>query len=87
MISLNQTDILKKVTLETDRMIRDENQLKIWKNNYIRSQPIDVAHHFRLYEALYNEACALGLFPLKNPLEDLPVKTRLAKILNVSTTP
>lgn len=67
-------------------MIRDSKQLKEWENEYRRRERADWSRHLCLYEALYAEARTLGLFPLKDPLEGLEVKIRLAKVLNVSRT-
>ena len=33
-------------------------------------------------EALYQEAVALGVFPLKDPLDGLEVDIRIAKVVN-----
>jgi hypothetical protein len=43
----------------------------------------DHAANLRIVEALYEEACALGVFPLANPLDGIEVDLRLAKALNV----
>ena len=66
-------------------MIRDTVRLTQWERAYRRGEPADFFHNLRLYEALFEEARALGIFPLKDPLEGLEVKFRLAKALNVST--
>lgn len=65
-------------------MIRDAKRLKEWEDDYRRSERADFFQNLRLYEALYREARALGIFPLKDPLEGLQGKIRLAKALNVS---
>ncbi len=67
-------------------MIRDIAMLNRWENDYRRREPVNFLENLRLYEALYAEACALGLFPLKDPLEGLPLKIQMARALNVSTT-
>jgi hypothetical protein len=36
----------------------------------------------RIFEALYEEAKQLGVFPLKDPLEGIEVDIRLARALN-----
>jgi glycine/D-amino acid oxidase-like deaminating enzyme len=42
-------------------------------------------HNLRLVDALYQEARALGAFPLNNPLDGIEVDIRLARALNVRT--
>lgn len=66
-------------------MIRDAERFAQWERAYLRSEPVDFFKNLRLVDALYAEARALGIFPLKNPLDGLEVKIRLAKVLNVST--
>ena len=68
-------------------MIRDAEQLREWENEFIASRPADLIANLRLYEAMYEEARRLGAFPLKDPLEGIEHKIRLAEMLNVSTTP
>jgi hypothetical protein len=67
-------------------MIRDCRRLKEWEIEYQRQERPDFFRNLQLYEALYSEARSLGLFPLRDPLEGLQVKIRMAKVLNVSTT-
>ena len=45
----------------------------------------DFARNLKIVEALYREACLLGAFPLKDPLEGIEVDVRLARVLNVRT--
>jgi hypothetical protein len=44
----------------------------------------DYLRSLQTFEALYEEATYLGVFPLKNPLEGLEVDIRIAKVINVS---
>lgn len=67
-------------------MIRDKAAWEAWERNYRRSKSADFFHNMRVFEGLYEEACALGLFPLKEPLDGLETKIRLAKTVNVPTT-
>jgi hypothetical protein len=65
-------------------MIRDHDMLEQWEKKHSREQSPDYFHNLRLFEALYEEARALGAFPLENPLEGLESKVCLARRLNVS---
>jgi hypothetical protein len=40
----------------------------------------------RLLEAMFEEAVELSGFPARAPLEDIEMKIRLARVLNVSRT-
>ena len=48
----------------------------------LRKEKTDVKRNFRIVEALYKEAVALGAIPLKNPLDGLDVDLRIAKVIN-----
>ena len=47
-----------------------------------RKERPDISKRFRIVEALYKEAVALGAIPLKNPLEGLAVDIRIARVIN-----
>jgi hypothetical protein len=47
-----------------------------------RKERLDISKRFRIVEALYEEAVALGTLPLKDPLEGLEVDIRIAKVIN-----
>lgn len=68
-------------------MIDRPDLIEAFERNQIRATPPDYFRNLSLYEALYEEAKALGYFPLKDPLEGIEVDIRLAKVLNVSTPP
>jgi len=48
----------------------------------LRREKRDVKRNFKIVEALYKEAVALGVIPLKNPLDGLDVDIRIAKVIN-----
>ncbi len=66
-------------------MIRDKAFWGAWEDNYIASQPPDFLRNLQLLDGMYELACALGAFPLADPLEGLETDLRVAKALNVST--
>jgi hypothetical protein len=43
---------------------------------------VDISENFRIVEALYREAVALGVFPPKDPLEGIEVDIRVARAVN-----
>jgi hypothetical protein len=48
----------------------------------LRREKVDVKRNFKIVEALYREAVALGVIPLKDPLDGLDVDLRIAKVIN-----
>jgi len=48
----------------------------------LRREKRDVKRNFKIVEALYKEAVALGVIPFKNPLDGLDVDIRIAKVIN-----
>jgi hypothetical protein len=49
---------------------------------FSRNEKLDIKKKFKIVEALYKEAVALGVFPLKDSLEGLEVDIRIAKGIN-----
>ena len=47
-----------------------------------KKERLNIRSNFRIVEALYEEAVALGVIPLKNPLEGLEVHIRIARVIN-----
>jgi hypothetical protein len=50
--------------------------------NWLKKEKPNPMRNFRLGDALYQEAVALGVFPMKNPLEGLEIDIRIAKVVN-----
>jgi hypothetical protein len=48
----------------------------------LRKEKIDIKRNFKIVEALYQEAVALGVIPPKDPLEGLDVDLRIAEVVN-----
>jgi hypothetical protein len=67
--------------------MRDPSLMESFDRNLIRDQPVDYRQNVLVYEALYREARALGIFPLKDPLDGIDVDLHLARVLNVRTNP
>lgn len=60
-------------------MIRNTEKWTQWEREYERNRPLDVERNFRVFQALYDHARALGVVPHADPLEGLGFKIRLAK--------
>ncbi len=67
-------------------MLKDILAWKAWEAQYHRSNRVDYARNLEIFEALYDEAVALGILPRRDPLEGLEQKIRLAEALHVSAT-
>jgi len=66
-------------------MVKDRVFWEAWEAQYIASEPPDFQRNLRLMNAMYEHARSLGVFPLKNPLEGLEDKIRMARMMNVRT--
>ena len=49
---------------------------------FLRNEKLDIKKKFKIVEALYKEAVALGALPLEDPLEGLEVDIRIARGIN-----
>ena len=67
-------------------MIKNTKMLEEFEKQYLKNEVPDFFRNLIIYESLYKEAYALGIFPLKDPLEGLDIKIHTAKVLNVSGT-
>lgn len=68
-------------------MIKDPKLWRKWERELIANTPVDVERNFAIFEALCEHARELGVFRRADPLEGIEVKIRLAKALNVQTSP
>jgi hypothetical protein len=68
-------------------MIRDIEKWRAWEDAYRASRLPDPPRAFKLAEAMYNEARALGVWNEPFTLERIAHKIRLARILNVRRAP
>ncbi len=64
-------------------MIKNPKLLDELERQETRSEHLSYQDALRLFEAMWQEAMALGALPLKDPLEDIEVDIRLARILNL----
>jgi hypothetical protein len=63
-------------------MIKDASILDRFEKELLRLRKFDPAKNFRIIEALYDEAVALGAIPLKDPLNGIEVDIKIAKVVN-----
>jgi hypothetical protein len=67
-------------------MIKRGPLLEAFDKAQMRNSQADYFKHLRIFQALYEEAKQLGVFPLKDPLEGIDVDIHIATVLNVRTT-
>lgn len=63
-------------------MIANPRELQKFEKELGRKTKANIAQNFRIAEALFREAVALGVFPLKNPLEGLEIDIKIARVVN-----
>ena len=63
-------------------MIRDCEKLRNFEKDRIANRLPDPGENFRIAEALYKEAVALGVFPMEKPLDGIDVDIRIARAVN-----
>ena len=69
-------------------MIKDLKEWYAFERSLLRSEGVDWQQNFRIVEALYVQASALGAFPLQDPLDGLDVDIKIARVMkSVSDTP
>ena len=63
-------------------MIKNPKKLEEFEQNLIIKDKTSINEKFRLMDALFEEARALRIFPLKDPLEGLDTDIKVAKVIN-----
>ena len=63
-------------------MIKNYKKYKKFEDQFISNEKIDIEKNFLIVEEMYKEAVALDVFPLKDPLDDIEIDIRTAKVIN-----
>jgi len=63
-------------------MIKNADQFRSFEWELVKAGKADFQTNLRLFEAMFAEATALGIFPLKDPLAGIEVDIRIAKAVN-----
>lgn len=63
-------------------MIRNSKILHEFEKELIKKDKADVMKNFHIVDSMYDEAVALGVIPMKNPLDGLEVDLKIAKVVN-----
>ena len=63
-------------------MVKDTQKLDLFEKEFLKSEKTNLKKNFKIIEALYDEAVALGALPFENPLEGIEVDIRIARVIN-----
>jgi hypothetical protein len=63
-------------------MIKEPGLLEEFNRDEIKREKPDYLSALRLFEGMWREGMALGVLPLKDPLEGIDVDIRIARMLN-----
>ena len=63
-------------------MIKDARLLSEFNKKEMMMEKLDYATSLQIFEGMWQEGVLLGVLPLKDPLEDIEVDIRIARILN-----
>jgi hypothetical protein len=67
---------------ETGEMITNRSEVEEFEKELLRKEKVDFTKNLSIVNAMYNEAVALGVIPMKNPLDGLEVDIRVARVVN-----
>ena len=62
--------------------IHNRSELQKFEMDFLKREKVDIERNLNILEALYKEAVALGVIPLKNPLDGIEVDLKIAKVVN-----
>jgi hypothetical protein len=63
-------------------MIKDSGLLEKFEREELKKEKLDYRSALRIFEGMWREGMALGVLPLKDPLEGIEVDIRIARMLN-----
>jgi hypothetical protein len=67
-------------------MIKNSRAIDSFENSLVKQSAADYQRNLKIMEALYQEACSLGIFPLKDRLDGIDSDIHLARVMNVRKT-
>ena len=67
-------------------MIKNARAIDLFEDSLVKQSAVDYRRNLKIVEALYQEACSLGIFPLKDRLDGIDSDIRLARVMNVRKT-
>ena len=67
---------------EVGKSITNPKRLQEFEKELIKKDKVDIKQNFKIIKALYGEAVALGVIPVKDPLDGLEIDIKIAKVVN-----
>jgi hypothetical protein len=63
-------------------MVKNPKLLEKFERELLKKEKLSYIENLKIFDSLLKEAIALGILPLKNPLDGIEVDIKIAKILN-----
>jgi hypothetical protein len=63
-------------------MIINRKKWEKFERDLLRNEQVDVAKNISIVNALYEESVALGVLPLKDPLDGIDRACKIARVVN-----
>jgi len=63
-------------------MIKNPKLWKKFEDKFIAEENLTIEQKFKIFDAMFEETKALGIFPLEDPLEDIEVDITIARFIN-----
>ena len=63
-------------------MIKNYKIVQIFEEELIKKEKANIIKNFQIMNAMYKEARALGLIPLKDPFNGWEIDTKIALVVN-----
>ena len=63
-------------------MIKNAELLERFEYKQLGKETLSYRDALKIYESMWLEAKALGILPLKNPMDGIEVKIKISRILN-----
>ena len=63
-------------------MIKNAELLERFEYKQLEKETLSYRDALKIYESMWLEAKALGILPLKNPMDGIEVKIKISRILN-----
>jgi len=63
-------------------MIKDNRKFQKFEAELVAKEKTDLMKNYRIVETMYYEAVALGIIPMKHPLDGIDIDIKIARVVN-----
>jgi len=63
-------------------MIKDNRKFQKFEADLVAKEKTGFMKNYRIVEAMYDEAVALGIVPMKHPLDGIDIDIKIARVVN-----